>query len=1180
MIMQDMERKYLFSSEIYYLSIAVKVKPLSREFNEIEFVHLHLHTEFSLLDGAARIRDLVSKACELKMPALAITDHGVMYGVIDFYKEARKAGLKPLIGCEVYAAPRSRFQKEPKKDDYQYHMVLLARNMEGYRNLMSIVSGAFLEGFYYKPRVDRELLERHASGLIALSGCLAGEIPTLLLQGELEKARQAACFYRELFGRENFYLELQDHHLREQIQVNRQLVELSRREEIPLVATNDTHYLRREDAEIHDLLLCVQTGKNVHEEGRLKFESPEFYFKSPLEMHELFKELPEAIKATLEIAERCQVDFDFSTVYLPEYSLPEGTTADAQLKQVCLQGLQERYQAPGEDLRQRLEYELSVIGMMDYASYFLIVWDLVRYARHNRILVGPGRGSAAGSLVAYCLGITSIDPIRHGLLFERFLNPERISLPDIDIDFCDDRRDQVLSYVVEKYGEDKVAQIITFGTMAARAALRDVGRALGIPYGEVDRIAKLIPFEVGMTINKALELNQELRTAYQDGRYRQLIDASIAVEGLPRHASVHAAGVVISRAPLVNLVPLQKTTEGVVLTQFPMGTLETLGLLKMDFLGLKTLTIIGEAAEHIRRRHKVDLDFDRISLEDEKSYRLLSGGDTAGIFQLESSGMRGVLRELQPNKFEDIIAVVALYRPGPMEQIPTFINSKHGREPISYQHPVLEPILKETYGVIVYQEQIMEIASRMAGFPLGKADLLRRAIGKKKKEILDEQQSLFIQGCLAKGYERKLATEIYQLILRFASYGFNKSHAAAYALLAYQTAYLKANYPVEFMAALLTGYYANSDKISYYIADCRRQGIEVLPPDINVSEMNFTVAGDHQIRFGLAAVKNVGFSAIESILAARQKRSFVSLRDFVNRVDLRLCNKKVVESLIKSGAFDSLGGKRAPYLASLNEVMAFGQSAHRERGNGQISMFSLMDRQEQDEMIQDRLPDLPDFTHQERLNLEKETLGLYISGHPFEQYRFLLDKMTSLTRCGELAEIGDNQPVTVGGIIKTARSLYTKQGRQMAFVYLEDLTGGVEIIIFSQLYQQQQHLLQEDSMLIISGKTDYKEDEAVKIVADSVTPLPREPKQLFLKISAGHALELLLDLKRLLQSRRGTVPVYLYFEKEKKVVILPDEYWVEDDPALYRRLEDMLGPGSAKVQEIIAGAAAPDERNQ
>ena len=1130
------------------------------------YVHLHCHSEFSLLDGAARINSLVSRAAELGMPAVAITDHGTMFGVIDFYKAAKAAGIKPILGCEVYVAHRSRFQKEARKDDSQYHLVLLAENMKGYRNLMFLVSAGYLEGFYYKPRIDRELLEEYSAGLIALSACLAGEIPTLILTGQIEKAREAACYYQNLFGDNRFFLELQDHGIPEQTVVNKVLTQFSKELGIPLVASNDIHYLSAEDADIHDVLLCIQTGKTVDETDRMKFDSQEFYFKTPAEMANRFADWPEAISNSVLIAERCNVEIDFNQRHLPEFILPADAEPNSYLKELCYTALNKRYPEASPEIRERLEYELRVIGQMDYASYFLIIWDLIEYAKKEQVLVGPGRGSAAGSLVAYCLGITNIEPLKYGLLFERFLNPERISMPDIDIDFCDDKRDRILAYVCEKYGQDKVAQIITFGTMAARAAVRDVGRALAIPYADVDRIAKLIPMEPKMTISKALKQSKELQVIYREENYRHLLDTARAVEGMPRHASTHAAGVVIAREPLVNYVPLYKTNDTTVVTQFPMGTLEDLGLLKMDFLGLKTLSIIGEALDIISRRHQKKINIEEIPLNDKATYELLSQGETTGTFQLESTGMRSVLRELVPNKFEDIIAVVALYRPGPMEQIPIFVQSKHGRNEIKYAHPVLEPILNETYGVIVYQEQIMEIAARMAGFTLGQADLLRRAIGKKKKEILNQQQELFVQGCLKNGYSRDLAIEIYNLILKFASYGFNKSHAAAYALIAYQTAYLKANYPVEYMAALMTIYYSNSDKVALYIADCRRMGIEVIPPDINESETHFTVVAEMKIRFGLAAVKNIGLGAIESIITARQLKQFVSLRDFAARIDLRLCNRKVFESLIKCGAFDSLGGHRAQYLAAIDDVLAQGQSIQRERENGQISMFSLMDSSVQEEQLNDHLNEIEPFSDKERLSLEKEMLGLYISGHPLEPYRNILDIIPKIIRCAELADAGDNHQVKVGGIIVAVRRFYTKKNKQMAFVKLEDLTGSVELVIFPDLFERQAALLEEDNLILVEGRTDLKEEEDIKIITDTVSPLNMINKYYRLVINEGQGQEVLENLKNTLIAENGEVPVCLFFKSNNQSLMLGEEYWIHDHPSCRKRLENLLGPGTVIEQ--------------
>ena len=1134
--------------------------------SEVNFVHLHCHSEYSLLDGAAKIKKMVERAAQLGMPALAVTDHGTMFGVIDFYRAAREAGVKPILGCEVYVSPRSRFQKEAKRDDTQYHLVLLAENNTGYRNLMRLVSSGYLEGFYYKPRVDRQLLEECSEGLIALSACLAGEIPSLILQGQPGKAREAACYYRDLFGKDSFFLELHDHGIPEQKTVNRALREISRQEGIPMVAANDVHYLAKEDAETHDVLLCIQTGKTVDEPERMKFESEEFYFKTAEEMAAIFSDYNDAISNSVLIAGRCNVEKDFSRRYLPEYHLPEGTDPAGYLKELCHKGLRERYAEITPEMTERLEYELQVIGQMDYSHYFLIVWDLIEYAKKEKVIVGPGRGSAAGSLVAYSLGITNIDPLKYSLLFERFLNPERISMPDIDIDFCDDKRDRIIDYVCEKYGQERVAQIITFGTMAARAAVRDVGRALAVPYNEVDRLAKLIPNEPKMTISRALEQNRELQTLYREEQYRKLLDTSMAVEGMPRHASTHAAGVVIAEEPLINFVPLYKTSDSTIVTQFPMGTLEDLGLLKMDFLGLKTLSIIGEALENIEKRHDTRIDIDRIPLDDGKTYDLLSRGETTGTFQLESTGMRSVLRDLMPNKFEDIIAVVALYRPGPMEQIPVFVQSKHGKRQIRYAHPVLEPILNETYGVIVYQEQIMEIAARMAGFTLGQADLLRRAIGKKKMEILDEQQQLFINGCMNNGYSEALAAEIYDLILKFASYGFNKSHAAAYAMIAYQTAYLKANYPVEFMAALMTVYYSNSDKVALYIADCKRMGIELLPPDINESDTHFTPIGENRIRFGLAAVKNVGLGAIESIVGARVEKPYISMRDFVSRVDMRSCNRKVLESLVKCGAFDTLGGHRAQYLAILEDVLAQGQSVQREREQGQISMFSLMESAVQEELLTDNPPSIEPFSDKERLSMEKEMLGLYISGHPLEPHRPVLERMADLTSCAELSAAGDNKHVKVGGIIVAVRHFYTKKNKQMAFVKLEDLTGSVELVVFPDLFESNSAVLQEDNLVLVEGRTDLKEEEDIKILAESIRPLNREKKYYRLVIGEEHDGTVLQNLKDTLVAENGEVPVCLFFKNDRKTLMLEEEYWIRDHPSCRRRLESLLGPGAVIEQ--------------
>ncbi len=1145
------------------------------------FIHLHVHTEYSLLDGATRIRSVVEKAAELGMPAVAITDHGTMYGVIDFYKAARSKGIKPLIGCEVYVAPKSRFRKEKNNENLYYHLVLLAKNQEGYRNLVKVVSAGYLEGFYYKPRVDKELLSQHSEGLIALSACLAGEIPALLLQGDEKQAREAALWYRETFGEGNFYLELQDQGIAEQKELNRKLFQLGRETGIPLVATNDVHYLEREDAEAHDVLLCIQTGKNVDDPKRLKFDGEGFYFKSEEEMRSAFAEFPpEVLENTGIIADKINLEFEFDKRYLPLYDIPPSyATPEEYLRALCREGLAKRYDQITPEIQERLDYELGVIEQMGFAGYFLIVWDFVNFSVANGIPVGPGRGSAAGSLVAYSLSITNIDPLRYGLLFERFLNPERVTMPDVDIDFCYERRDEVIRYVIDKYGEERVAQIITFGTMAARMAVRDVGRALNFTYGEADRVAKAIPEEPGMTIQKALEMNSELAELYNnDERYRKFLDISRKVEGLPRHASTHAAGVVISGNPLVEHVPLQKTN-GTLVTQFSMNLLEELGLLKMDFLGLRTLTIMEEAVRQVNQqrgeegKEKGKLDLSAIPLDDSRTYSLLSQGDTAGVFQLESSGMRSVLRELKPSVFEDIIAVVALYRPGPMEQIPVFTESKHGSREISYPHPELEPVLKETYGVIVYQEQIMEIAARMAGFSLGQADLLRRAIGKKKKEILDQQRQIFTEGVDKKGYGKKLGTELYDLIVKFASYGFNKSHAAAYALIAYQTAYLKANYPVEFMAALLTGVMSNAAKIALYIADCRRQGIEILPPDVNESETNFTVVSSKRIRFGLAAVKNVGKGAIETIIKTRIKEGkFTGLGDFCRKVDLRTCNRKVIESLVKCGAFDSLGGLRSQYLNYLDQALQSGQHAQKEKMDGQISMFSYLGGDTFSGEQGDDLPPLPEYSPREKLTFEKELVGLYISGHPLDQYRRILENLKGATPIGELAEFKDKSQVTAVGMISSVRTIYTKKGRPMSFLTVEDLTGELEVVVFSDLHERHQKSLEEERVILVKGRLDLKEEETVKMLGEEITFLPREPRQLLITISGDESfsemLPELLRLKNVLTSGQGGTPVYLYFEQKEKLILAGQECWVEDPERVQGEIEHILGTGSVKIEQM------------
>jgi len=1050
------------------------------------FVHLHCHTEYSLLDGAARIPDLVRSARELGMTSLAITDHGAMFGVIDFYNACRKEEIKPVLGCEVYVATRTMQDKQAGVDDKQYHLVLLAENDEGYKNLLRLVSLGYTEGFYYKPRVDKDLLYRYNKGLIALSGCLAGEIAHFAMQGEMEKARAAAGEYRDIFG-DAFFLELQDHGLKEQGPVNRALVDIGRQLGIPVVATNDVHYVRKADAEIHDILLCIQTGKTVLDNQRMRFDSQEFFLKSPEEMAAIFGEIPSSLTNTALIAERCQVNLESGKLHLPEYRVPDGYNVDSYLRELCYRGARERYGEVADEVAARIDFELGVISQMGFSGYFLIVWDFIHYARQKGVLVGPGRGSAAGSIVSYCLGITNLDPLPYGLLFERFLNPERVSMPDIDIDFCFERRQEVIDYVFDRYGRDRVAQIITFGTMAARAAVRDVGRALGMPYAEVDRVAKLIPPELGMTIDKALQ-TQELARLYEgDEQVAKLIDVARALEGMPRHASIHAAGVVIAKETLTNYLPLYRTSDGVIATQFAKETVEKLGLLKMDLLGLRTLTVIGEAVNLIRETRGTTLDMDALPLDDPATYDLLGRGETIGVFQLESSGMRAILRDLRPEAFEDVIALVALYRPGPLGSgmVDDFIQRKHGVKEVIYLHPLLQPILKDTYGVILYQEQVMRIASDMAGFTLGEADLLRRAMGKKKPEIIAGLRSRFVEGAVKKGVNPSVAGQVFDLMEYFAGYGFNKSHSAAYALIAYQTAYLKANYPAEFMAALLTSVKDHTDKVSVYVEECRRLEIDVLPPDVNESRENFTIAGG-KIRFGLAAIKNVGLGAVQAIIEAREKGGpFKSLVDFLERVDGRLINKRAMESLIKAGAFGSLGAYRSQLLAVLDQALEIAHKAQKEKDSGQMSLFGGFD--EPGASYEVALPRMTELPRRELLALEKETMGLYISGHPLSQYRHLLRSVSS-ANCHEVAEMTAGKQVILGGLLTGLKRITTKKGEPMAFFTLEDLTGRVEVVVFPRVFEQARLLLGPDAAVLVTGTVAANGDEK-KILADSITSL-------------------------------------------------------------------------------------------
>ncbi|MDR0469743.1 MAG: DNA polymerase III subunit alpha, partial [Peptococcaceae bacterium] len=1024
-----------------------------------EFVHLHTHTSYSLLDGVCRIPDLLARAKELGMDSMAITDHGVMYGVVEFYKEAKNAGVHPVIGCEVYVAPRSRWDKVPEVDDKPWHLVLLAENQTGYRNLIKLVSRSWLEGFYYKPRIDMELLSAHAEGLIGLSACLSGQAPGLLAAGKYEEAKAAALAYDGIFGRDSFFLELQDHGLENQTQVNAGLIRIHEETGIPLTATNDLHYINREDAYVQDVLLCIQTGKVLSDADRMQFNTQDFYVKSPEEMALLFGDYPDALANTVKIARRCQVEMEFDHYHLPPYPLPVGETGEASyLSKLCAAGLEERYPGStdkkrddGISPRERLAYELSVIDTMGFPGYFLIVWDFIRFAKEQGIYVGPGRGSAAGSIVAYSLGITNIDPLAYDLLFERFLNPDRISMPDIDIDICYLRRGEVIEYVIGRYGRDKVSQVITFGTMAAKAAIRDAGRAMGIPLAAVDRTAKLVPNELNISLDRALKLSKELRDLTEsDEQIEGLIAMAKSIEGLPRHSGVHAAGLVISGQPLESLLPLQRSADGLPCTQFEKDTVESIGLLKMDLLGLRTLTVIGDTVDLILQSRGIAVDIEHIPLDDKDAYALLSEGDTIGVFQLESEGLRQIIRELKPDRFDDIVAMVALYRPGPLGSgmVEDFVGRRHGRIPTDYLHPLLGPILEPTYGVILYQEQVMRIAGDMGGLTLGEADQLRRAMGKKKPEVLAAYRHTFVEGAKAKSVPEDTASKIFDLMEYFSGYGFNKSHSAAYALLAYQTAWLKAHYPVEFMAALLSSVMETKNRVPFYINESRQRGIRILGPDVNESRSGFSVSGG-AIRFGLAAIKQVGEPAIKAILEERENGPYTSLESFCRRVDLTHINRRAMENLIWAGAFASVPGHKAQLLTILPMVMDTAAAWQKDRAGNQISLFDIAPdiRQDRDTVA---LPDREEADHKTVLMRESEVLGLYLSGHPLTPFLGAVEKRVS----HHIDDLTDEEdlPVTVGGIIGQYRRNVTKRGQMMASFHLEDLTGSVEVLVFPQLF--------------------------------------------------------------------------------------------------------------------------------
>ncbi len=1060
------------------------------------FTHLHVHTEYSLLDGMCRIPQLISRARDLGMDSLAITDHGAMYGVIEFYQAAREAGIKPIIGCEIYMAQGSRFSHDAG-DKNNYHLILLAKNQTGYQNLIQLTTKAHLEGFYYKPRVDKELLEQYNQGLVALSACLAGEVPQLILSGRYEEAKQAALWYQKTFG--DFYLEIMRHPIPELKEVSRHLIQMSDELNIPLVATNDTHYINREDASAHDLLLCIGTNTSIHDEKRMKMAGDFFYLRSPQEMAELFQDIPQALENTERIAEMCHLNLEFGRLHLPEIELPEGRTADQFLADLCHENWYHYYPQPTPEIEQRLEYELDVIKKTQFANYFLVVWDIISFTKEHNILFGV-RGSAAASIVLHCLGITAVDPIENGLVFERFLNVERQEMPDIDLDFQDDRRDEVIAYVSQKYGQDHVAQIITFGTLGARAAIRDVGRALGMPYGDVDRVARLVPNAPNMTLARAMEENSELRNIYYaDDIVRNLVDSARRVEGIARHASTHAAGVVISREPLTRYVPLQRggrmDSQEAVMTQFSMGDIARIGLLKMDFLGLANLTILGKAREIIRQNHGIDIDLHNIPLNDTKTFDLLSSGETAGVFQLEGSGMRRYIKELKPTTFSDIAAMVALYRPGPMEHIPTFIDAKHGRKPIKYPHPTLKDILEETYGVIVYQDQVLFIVREFAGYSLGQADIFRKAMGKKISEVMKKERRSFIAGAKKKEFSAEVAAEVFDLIEPFAGYAFNKAHSVSYALIAYQTAYLKANYPAEYITAFLTIHAGQSEKVANAVAECRRLGIVVLPPDINRSQLNFSIEEDGDghpaIRFGLAGIKNVGAGAVEPIITERNKGGdFKSIEDLCRRCDLHAINRRVMESLIKAGALDSLEN-RGTLLNSVSRILSLAQREQRLRETGQSTMFDLWGKAAPMPLTElDLTP--AEVSDREKAFWEKELMGVSFSEKPFSP---VISGGTDTTFCGQIDAEMTGQSTVVAGRLVSVRYLITKDGRPFASAILEDFSGQVEVMVWPKVYEETGHLWQEGNELVVQGKVRLRDDR-VQINCDSVRryqPAQEEP---------------------------------------------------------------------------------------
>ena len=1148
------------------------------------FTHLHVHTEYSLLDGSSKISELLPRAKELGMDSLAITDHGVMYGVIDFYKKAKEVGIKPIRGCEIYVAPGSRFDREQSRgEDRYYHLVLLAENNQGYKNLMKIVTRGFTEGYYYRPRVDYEVLERYHEGIIALSACLAGEIPNKILKEDYEGAREAARKMNALFGPGNFFLELQDHGLRQQTQVNSVIMRMSKELDIPLVVTNDVHYIREEDAVPHDILLCIQTGKLVTDKDRMRYEGGQFFLKSEEEMQKVFPYAREAMENTHKIAERCNVEIVFGEQKVPKFDVPEGYDTFSYLKELCEKGLVKRYgDPPPEELKERLAYELDTIKNMGYVDYFLIVWDFIRFAKSQGIAVGPGRGSAAGSIVSYCLEITNIDPIRYQLIFERFLNPERVSMPDIDIDFCYERRQEVIDYVYEKYGKDKVVQIITFGTMAARMAVRDVGRAMNIPYAQVDKVAKMIPMELGITIEKALKHNPELRQAYEaDEVTKNLIDMSMRLEGLPRHTSIHAAGVVIGSEPLDEFVPLSRGADNVITTQFTMTTIEELGLLKMDFLGLRTLTVIQDAVRMVEKKTGQPLDINAIDYNDAAVYEMIGQAKTEGVFQLESAGMKSFMRELKPGNLEDIIAGISLYRPGPMDFIPKYIKGKNNKESIRYSCPELEEILEPTYGCIVYQEQVMQIVMKLAGYTLGRSDLVRRAMSKKKADVMAKERANFVygneeegvEGCIKRGIPEDVANHVFDEMIDFAKYAFNKSHAAAYAVVAYQTAWLRCHYPMEFMAALLTSVITNPKKITEYINTCRSMGIRILQPDINEGESGFSVSGD-AIRYGLSAIKSLGKNVIDAMIEEREAHGkYKNLKDFMERLTSKEINKRTIENLIKAGALDSLGATRRQLMMVYAYVLDEVNREKKENITGQMSLFDFFSEEEKKE-YEIQYPDVGEFEMSQKLAFEKEVLGIYVSGHPLQDYMASMEKqITAKTTDFEpdeesgLAVVKDGRNYIVGGLISNVTVKLTKTNQNMAFITLEDLYGTVEVILFPRDYQKYRDLLVMDTGVYVRGRASVSEENG-KLVAETVIAMDQVPKEVWIQTpNIGYFQEKQEMLYDVIRRHPGEQGIVIYSREEKAVKRLPSYENISGDAVSLGELRELFGEKNVKLVE-------------